>query len=105
MNQSKKQILASKDWPFLEKEDKSLVTVANQQNYNMPQINGKFKSMYITVSNFRWVPRLITLRDEWDRINLVSYTADIPLFFYIFGGQVCIFPTLSQPRTPFLSFL
>lgn len=96
MNQSEKRILASKDWPFLEKEDLTLTTVAGQQFYQLPQLNGKFKSIYITVGTFRWVPRLITLRDEWDRINLIggtSYKSDFPVYFYIFGGQVGIWPT------------
>src|SRR5229473_2451151 len=93
MNQSEKRILASKDWPFLEKLDTSVTTTASTHAYNLPNLSEKPKSIYITVSSIRYTPREVTSRVEWDRLNVLSYTSDFPLWYYIFNGQVNIWPT------------
>lgn len=93
MNQSEKRILASKDWPFLEKVDTTLTTVASQQAYQIPNLSGKFKSVYVTISSIRYVPREITSREDWDRLNVLTYTSDFPVWYYIFAGQLNLWPT------------
>lgn len=93
MNQSEKRILTARDWPFLEKLDTSLVTVASQAAYTLPQRVSKPKSIYVTVSSVRYVPQEITSREQWDRQNVMAYTSDFPVYYYIFAGQVHLWPT------------
>lgn len=93
MNQSEKRILTARDWPFLEKLDTSLVTVASQQAYNLPQRVSKPKSLYVVVSSFRYVPREITSPEEWDKLNVLTYNSDFPVYYYIYAGQILLWPT------------
>lgn len=93
MNAAEKRILAMRDWPFLEKLDTTLTTTASTQAYTLPQRVSKPKSIYVTVSSVRYVPEEITSRDQWDRQNVISYTSDFPVYYYIFGRTISLWPT------------
>lgn len=78
----------------------TLSTVANQQFYKMPPNYSKLKTVTITVGNLKWTPTEILTREEWDKLNVFPYYADIPANYFIYpggdhGGQIGIWPIPS----------
>lgn len=98
MNDSYKRICAFQDWPFLAKTT-NISTVASQQAYNLPYDTGQVRSIYVTVGSYRYVPRQVSTRDEWDMINRVVVTSDIATRFFVFNNQILLFPTPASINT------
>jgi hypothetical protein len=78
----------------------SQTTVAQQQFYKMPPNYSKLKTLTITVGNLQWTPTEILTREEWDKLNVFPYYADIPANFFIYpggdhNGQIGIWPIPS----------
>lgn len=92
INAADKRILAMRAWPFLDRKDTSLTTVASQQAYEIPQRVGKARAFTITVSSQIYTPREITSETEWQRINQTSQTSNSVEFFYIRGSKVEFYP-------------
>lgn len=79
----------------------TILTVAQQQFYNMPPNYSKMKTLTITDGSLKWTPVEVLSRIEWDRLNVFPYYADIPNNFFIYpggdhGGQVGIWPIPSS---------
>lgn len=92
MNSAEKQIISAKDWDFLDRQY-TKVTVASQQGYNLPAYTRKPQSVYVTVGSYRYQPKEVTTRTEWDRLNEVVRTSDIPEYYFVYDGQILLFPT------------
>lgn len=93
MNDSEKRIIASRDWPFLWRQYTKLTTTS--QAVNLPAYTQKPQSLYVTVGSFRYTPQEVTNRQEWDRLNEVSISSDIPTHVFYYDGQALLFPTPS----------
>lgn len=65
------------------------------QNYNIPANISKIKNDTINVGQLRFVPAPIQTRAEWDLINFLPYTSDIPNYFFIYNGQLLLWPIPS----------
>lgn len=79
----------------------TIPTVANQQFYKLPPNYSKLKTLTITTGNLQWTPSEILTREQWDKLNVFPYYADIPNNFFIYpggdhGGQVGIWPIPSS---------
>lgn len=94
INQATKKLINARDWDFLEKS-KTISTVAAQQAYDLPSDLGKLMGVTVTISTTRYTPVEITNRQEWDRINQVVISSDIPEFFYVFNGTIEFYPKPS----------
>lgn len=70
----------------------SISTVANQQFYDLPPMYSKMKTVTITVGNLKWTPTEVLTRADWDKLNVFPYYADIPNNYFIYNGQVGIWP-------------
>jgi hypothetical protein len=81
-----------KDWPFLERL-RTLTTVASSQAYNLPHDCGQVRSIAVIVSSKRYTPRESPSRDHWDMLNRSTFTSDIPEWYFVYGGQVLLWPT------------
>lgn len=92
MNLSEKKIISSKDWPFLWKQYTKL-TVASAQGINLPAYTQKPQSIYVTVGSYRYSPKEVTNRLEWDRLNQVVVTSDIPTHYFVYDSQILLYPT------------
>lgn len=92
MNDSEKRIIAAKDWPFLWKQY-TLTTTATTQAYTLPAYTQKPQSIYVTVGSYRYSPKEVTTRTEWDKINEVVISSDIATHYFIYDGQLLLFPT------------
>lgn len=65
------------------------------QAYNIPANVSKVKNDTINVGQLRFVPAPIMSRAEWDLINFLPYTSDIPNYFFIYNGQLLLWPIPS----------
>lgn len=92
INDRRRFVLSRKNWWFLEKAF-TFTTVASQQFYSLQgDIDRILSAPYVVIGNTTYVPREVTSREEWDRLNLVTYTSDIPQWWIQYGATVGIFP-------------
>ena len=91
-NDDYRAICGVKDWPFLEKE-RSLTTVADQQNYALPYDCGQVRAISVEVADKTYVARMSPSKDHWDKLNETSYTSDYPEWYFVFNGQLRLWPT------------
>ena len=93
-NDDYRAICAVKDWPFLEKE-RELTTVADQQAYNLPYDCGQVRAISVEVSDKTYVAKMCPDKDTWDRLNETTYSSDYPEWYFVFGGQLNLWPKPS----------
>jgi len=93
-NDDYRRICALKDWPFLTR-NRTISTTASTQFTTLPYDCDQVREISVipTGSTIRYTPREATSRTEWDELNLRTYTSDIPERFYVFAGQVGLWPT------------
>lgn len=65
------------------------------QDYPIPGNISKIKNDTISVGQLKYQPIPIMTRQEWDMINFLPYTSDIPNYFFIYNGKLSIFPIPS----------
>lgn len=86
----------SKKFNFLE-DTFSITSVASQQFYDLPIDFGRFKGLYTTNGTTRIYPKLITSREQWDKINATtSVTSDTPEYVFIFNKQIGFYPKFAS---------
>lgn len=78
----------------------SALAVGGVQYYPFPPNYSKLKDLTITVGTLKWTLNEIRTREEWDRLNVFPYYADIPQSYFSYpggdrGGQVGIWPIPS----------
>lgn len=77
---------------FFNESSTTIPTVANQQFYALPYNFSQLKDITLTQGNLKWVPKEIFTRESWDRLNPFPYYSDIPNNFFIYNGQIGIWP-------------
>lgn len=65
------------------------------QAYSIPANISKIKNDTISVGQLKYQPAPVMTRQEWDLINFLPYTSDIPNYFFIYNGKLEIFPIPS----------
>lgn len=68
------------------------ISTVGVQAYQIPANISKIKDNTINVGQLKFVCTEIMSRVEWDRINFLPYTSDIPAYFFIYNNQLNIFP-------------
>lgn len=71
-------------------------TVAQQQAYNLPPDFEVIEDVTIQTGGYLWQPTASPSRKHFDMINLIPYYNDFPQFFYIWNGQINIWPIPSS---------
>lgn len=71
------------------------ISTVGVQYYNIPANVSKIKNNTISVGQLKYQPTPIQTREEWDMVNFLPYTSDIPSYFFIWNGQLGIFPIPS----------
>lgn len=104
INQQTKRLVNKRDWPFRE-GTRDVSTVAGQQNYKKPADCGKLKSIYVTVGSTKYIPRECSSREEWDEMNAVSSSSDMPQWFYAAGNEILLYPIPATSITDALTFV
>lgn len=91
INASEKRIISARDWPFLWRQY-TKTTVASTQAINLPAYTVRPQGVYVTVGSYRYTPREVTNREQWDKLNQVTVTSDIPTHYFVYDGQLLLFP-------------
>lgn len=71
------------------------ISTVGVQNYNIPANVSKIKNNTINVGQLKYQPIPIQTIQEWDLVNFLPYTSDIPNYFFIYNGTLRIFPIPS----------
>lgn len=74
------------------------ISTQGAQGYFLPPLFSKLKDLTITLgaNGLKYTPIEIMTRVEWDRINMLPYTSDIPNYYFIYNGYINIFPIPSS---------
>lgn len=65
------------------------------QDYSIPANISKITNDTISIGQLKYQPVAVQTRQEWDLINFLPYTSDIPNYFFIYNGKLSIFPIPS----------
>lgn len=71
------------------------ISTVGVQAYNIPANISKIKNNTINIGQLKYQPTPVMTRAEWDMINFLPYTSDIPNYFFIYNGKLEIFPIPS----------
>lgn len=66
------------------------------QSYALPAYVSKPQSIYVTVGNYRYSPKEVTNRQEWDKLNEVQISSNIVTHWFVYDNQLQIFPRQSS---------
>lgn len=91
-NDDYRALCALRDWSFLERL-RTLTTIASTQFYNLPYDCSHVREVAVIVSSYRYTPKKAPSREFWDDLNQTSYTSDIPEYWFVFSGQIGLWPT------------
>lgn len=91
MDDEYRHIAALRDWPFLHRA-RTLLTTAATQFKPLPYDIDQVESVFVTVSTFRYTPKLINSREQWDILNQSTYTSDFPEYAYVYNGELGLWP-------------
>lgn len=67
-------------------------TVAGQQFYNLPPQVKKLINVTVFIGSTLWQPKECPSREYWDYLNTITFNQDYPSFFFVFNGQVGLWP-------------
>lgn len=79
----------------LTKTGTTAISSVGMQYYNIPANVSKIKNDTITIGQLQFQPKFIQTRQEWDDVNGLPYTSDIPQYCFIYNGQIGFFPIPS----------
>lgn len=71
------------------------ISTVGVQNYSIPANVSKIKNNTINVGQLKYQPTPIESIQDWDMINFLPYTSDIPNYFFVYNGTLRIFPIPS----------
>lgn len=71
------------------------ISTVGVQAYSIPANVSKIKNDTISIGQLKYQPTPVQTRAEWDMINFLPYTSDIPNYFFIYNGKLEIFPIPS----------
>lgn len=71
-------------------------TVASTQFYNLPPQVKKLINLTVSIGGVLWSPKECPSREFWDSLNVITFTQDFPSWFFVYNGQVGIWPTPSS---------
>lgn len=71
------------------------ISTLGVQAYSIPANISKIKNDTINVGQLRYQPVQIVSRQEWDTVNFLPYTSDIPEYYFIYNGKLEVYPIPS----------
>ena len=77
---------------FLNERSYTTTTIAGTQFYNLPPQVKKIINVTVNIGNVLWQPKECPTREFWDALNVISFTQDFPSYFFIYNGQLGIYP-------------
>lgn len=67
-------------------------TVAQTQFYNLPPQVKKIINVTVSIGSVLWQPKECPSRQYWDSLNVITFYQDFPSYFFIYNGQLGIYP-------------
>lgn len=67
-------------------------TIAQTQFYNLPAQVKKIINLTVTIGSVVWQPKECPSRQYWDSLNVITFYQDFPSYFFIYNGQIGIYP-------------
>ncbi len=68
------------------------VTAAGTQFYNLPPQVKKLINVTVVIGSTLWQPKECPSREYWDYLNTITFNQDYPSFFFVYNGQVGLWP-------------
>lgn len=68
-------------------------TVAQQQAYKVPFNIKQAINVTVAIGSVLWQPVEIATRKQFDALNVIPFYNDFPQFYYIYNGELLIWPT------------
>jgi hypothetical protein len=68
------------------------VTSALTQFYNLPPQVKKLINVTVFIGSTLWQPKECPSREYWDYLNTQTFNQDYPSFFFVYNGQVGLWP-------------
>lgn len=101
MNERQRQILAIKNYWFMEDED-VINSVADQQAYFLPLDCVKVTSVKVTSGDVDYVLQEVPSVERFDEYNRdgASVTSDYPFYYHVRTGRILIYPIPSSNNLP-----
>ena len=94
MNGYYRQLLSKADWPFLHRL-RTAVTVASTTFVNLSYDVDQVESVFVTVGTTRHSPKPVPSREFWDKLHYSVQTSDTPEYWFIYNGQLGLWPRPS----------
>lgn len=77
---------------YFNEKSYTTATVANQQFYNLPPQVKKLINITVLIGSTLWQPKECPSREYWDYLNTITFQQDYPSFFFVYNGQVGLWP-------------
>ena len=96
-NDKYRHICSMRDWPFLERV-RTKLSVAATQAVELPYDCDQVREISVVPNGAttRYVPKLSPSAEHWDKLNLSTFTSDIPEWYFVRAGQLLLWPTPVQ---------
>lgn len=94
INNNIRTIVSSRHFTFRENSG-TKTTGASQQFYTLPYDFLKLISVKVTVSSTDYTPKEAPSQEFWNKLNMSSVTSNIPEWYYVFNGQLGLYPKPS----------
>lgn len=78
---------------FWNEESVTLRTQSNVQFYPLPAQLDKLVNVTVLIGNVLWQPNECSSRQFWDALNVIQFYQDYPYYYFIYGGQIGLWPT------------
>lgn len=95
MNDFHRKLLSKADWPFLQRL-RTATTVASTTFVNLPYDVDQVESVFVTVANTRYNPKPAPSRGFWDKLHYTTQTSDTPEYWFVYDGQIGLWPRPSS---------
>lgn len=93
-NDNYRAISALKAWSWLEGL-RYLTTVAATQFLNLPNDVLRVRGISVQVGSVLYTPKLSPSKEHWDQLNISPFSSDIPEWYFLYAGQVGLWPKPS----------
>lgn len=71
------------------------ISTTGFQAYRLPAGISKITDSTITVGQLKFVPARVASRQQWDNLNFLPYSSDIPNYYFIYGAYIYFWPVPS----------
>lgn len=80
---------------YLNERSYTVNTVSGTQFYNLPPQIKELINVTVSIGGVLWQPIPCPTRQFWDKLNIISFLQDFPSYFFVYNGQVGIYPKPS----------